>query len=179
MTDCTRCHAKTDTYACTKCTDRLRKMLAELPNWLTELEYTAAGQSKTGDQIRRAPRYRRPLDGDSYPIAPFPDDNEPNLAKARHDREQAVLRDALARGKVHTRAADLLDKAEAILLEWVRDLCETNKLTPPTPPTPRTPVADPNEPQPPWIDATTIHVADGNPGRLCTNCFTYHRGECA
>lgn len=178
MTECTRCKAKSDQFGCPRCTSRLRTMLAELPAWLSELEYTAAGQGKTGDPVRRAPRYRRPLDGDAHPIALLPKDGEENLAKARHDREEAVLRDALARGRVNARASDLLDKAQAILFEWVRDLCETRGVDLPTFTDPPRPNAGPNDPQPPWIDASTIHVAPGNPGRLCEKCWTFHNGGC-
>lgn len=179
MNKCARCGAKSDTYGCNHCTAKLRKLLAELPEWLTELEATAAGQAKLGGPVRRSPRYRRPLDGDAHPIATFPADGEENLAKARHDRQEAVLRDALARGRVNTRAADLLEQAHATLREWVRDLCETCGIDIPTFTDKPRQDAGPNDPQPPWIDASTIHVAEGNPGAYCTECWTYHNGSCA
>lgn len=180
MPDCVRCKAKSDTYGCHNCVNRLRKMLTELPDWLTELEATAAGLAKHGGPVRRSPRYRRPLNGDAHPIATFPIDNEENLAKARHDREEAVLRDALARGRVNTRAAELADKAHAILLEWVRDLCESRGITFPTFDVAphHHPAETDDQPPPPWIDASTIHVASGNPGNYCPRCWTHHNGAC-
>lgn len=181
MTECTRCGAKSDAFGCNRCTNKLRQLLADLPEWLTELEATAAGQAKLGGPVRRSPRHRRPLDGDAHPIAVFPDERQQDLTQARHDREEAVLRDALARGRVNARASDLADKAHAILHEWVRDLCETRGIDFPrfdTAP-PGLPELNESQPPPPWIDASTIHVADGDPGQLCTECFTYHRGQCA
>lgn len=179
MTECARCKSKSDTFGCPRCVDKLRKMLADLPEWLAELDATAAGQAKLGGPVRRSPRYRRPLDGDAHPIAPFPKDSEENLAKARHDREESVLRDALARGRVNARAAELNDRAHAVLQEWVRDLCETRGIQFPTFTTePRTAVPIDDQPPPPWIDATTIHVAAGNPGTYCPTCWTYHNGVC-
>lgn len=179
VTECVRCKAKSEQFGCPSCVSKLRKLLADLPEWLSELEATAAGQAKMGGTVRRSPRYRQVLDGDAHPIALFPKDSEENLAKARHDREEAVLRDALARGRVNARAAELNDKAHAVLTEWVRDFCETRGIPFPTfTPQPRVLVVE-DQPPPPWIDATTIHVAAGDPGQLCENCDMYHRGECA
>lgn len=179
MTECTRCKAKSEQFGCPSCVSKLRKLLADLPEWLSELEATAAGQAKMGGTVRRSPRYRQVLDGDAHPIVPFPKDGEENLEKALCDREEAVLCDALARGRVNARAALLADKAHAVLACWVEDVCKVQGIPVPTfttPPRPVLPVED--QPPPPWIDATTIHVADGNPGRLCNDCFTYHRGGC-
>lgn len=179
MTNCTRCKAPSDAFGCNRCTNKLRAMLADLPWWLTELEATAAGQGKTGGQVRRAPRYRRPLDGEAHPIAAYPNDREENLAKARHDRGEAVLRDALARGRVNARASELAEKSHAVLMMWVRDLCETRGMPFPTFDAPQARDAGPNDGNAPWIDASTIHVAEGNPGEYCRECWTYHRGGCA
>lgn len=178
MTDCTRCGAKSDTYGCPRCVSQLRKLLADLPWWLDQLEITATGRGKTVAPVRRTPRYRKPLDGDAHPVVAFPKDEYPSDAHALHDREQAVLRDALARGRVHARASDLAEKSRACLTEWVRDLCETRGLPLPNFDKPHTD-AGPNAGQAPWVDASTVHVAAGNPGELCGKCFVYHRGECA
>jgi hypothetical protein len=180
MTECVRCKAKSDQFGCAHCVSKLRKLLADLPEWLAELEATAAGQAKMGGTVRRSPRYRQVLDGDAHPIALFPKDGEEDLAKAILDRYDAVRRDALSRGRVNARASELADKAHGVLLMWVRDLCETRGIKFPTFTTrPRNtgPVED--QPPPPWIDATTIHVDDGDPGQLCEECDMYHRGECA
>lgn len=179
MTTCTRCHAKSDNFGCHKCLDRLRKMLATLPDWIAELEFTAAGHGRTSAPVRRTPRYRRPLDGDAYPIAAYPNDSEENLAKAIRDRYDVVLRDALARGRVNARASELMEKVHGVLAMWVRDLCETRGIEPPTFDEPRVVDVGPNDGQAPWVDASTVHVAEGNPGELCGKCFVYHRGECA
>lgn len=124
-TRCVRCGGAATTMACKRCTDRLRSLLAELPWWLDELETTVTGQARMGSSVRRTPRYRQALDGEAYPIAELPDDGSDNLPKARHEREQAVLRDALARGRVNARASELSEKVHAVLAMWVRDLCET------------------------------------------------------
>lgn len=178
MTDCTRCGAKSDTFGCNRCVSQLRKLLADLPWWLDQLEITATGGGKTTAPVRRTPRYRKPLDGDLSPLVPFPADEYPSAAHAREDRKQAVLRDALARGRVHARASELAEKSRACLTEWVRDLCETRGIEFPTFNEPRSD-AGPNDGNAPWMDASTVHVAAGNPGELCGKCFAYHRGECA
>lgn len=179
MTNCVRCKAKSDQFGCPRCTSQLRDLLADLPWWLDELETTATGQGKTAAPIRRTPRYRKPLDGDAHPISAFPADEYPSAAHACHDREQAVLRDALAHGRVNARASELAERVQACLTEWVRDLCETRGIELPTFDEPRVVDAGPNDGQAPWVDASTVHVAEGNPGELCGECWTWHRGECA
>lgn len=179
MTDCVRCKAKSETFGCPRCTDQLRKMLATLPDWLAELETTATGGGKTSAPVRRTPRYRRPLDGDAHPIAAYPNSNEESVAKAIRDRYDAVLRDALARGRVNARASELTEKVHAVLVCWVRDLCETRGVEFPTFDELRIVDVGPNEGQAPWMDASTVHVAAGDPGEYCGECWTWHQGECA
>ena len=177
MSVCTRCKASCDGYGCPRCTSQLRDLLADLPWWLDELETTATGGGKTSAPVRRTPRYRKPLDGDAHPISAFPADEYPSAAHACHDREQAVLRDALARGRVNARASELAERVQACLTEWVRDLCETRGLPLPSFDKPHSD-AGPNAGQAPWVDASTVHVAAGNPGELCGECWTWHRGGC-
>lgn len=180
MSTCTRCKASCDGYGCAKCVSQLRDLLADLPWWLDELETTATGGGKTSAPVRRTPRYRQPLDGEASlasQIEPYPDDSEPNLGKARVDRQRAAMAHALARGRVNARAAELAERARACLTEWVRDLCETRGLPLPNFDKPHTD-AGPNAGQAPWVDASTVHVAAGNPGELCGKCFVYHRGGC-
>ena len=179
MTQCTRCRAKSENFGCQRCANQLRTMLATLPDWIAELEFTAAGQGKVGEVVRRSPRYRRPLEGDAFPISAFPNDDEEKLARARHDRGEAVLRDALARGRVNARASELAVKVHGVLVMWVRDLCETRGIAFPTFNEPRVVDAGPNDGQAPWVDASTVHVAEGNPGELCGECWSYHNGSCS
>lgn len=179
MTECVRCRAKAELFACNRCIDALRKMLADLPWWLARLDESATGQARHGDDSRRTPRYRQHLDGDAHPISSFPSDHEDNLAKARHDRQEAIMRDALARGRVNARASELAERSHAVLVEWVRDLCETRGVDLPTFDDQRVVDVGPNEGQAPWVDASTVHVAAGNPGGYCEECWTYHNGSCA
>lgn len=148
-------------------------MLATLPDWLAELETTATGGGKTSAPVRRTPRYRRPLDGDAYPIAAYPNSNEESVAKAIRDRYDAVLRDALARGRVNARASELAEKVHGALLMWVRDLCETRGIELPTFDEVRV-CGESNEAQlpAPWMDASTVHVAEGNPGSIAGSAFS-------
>lgn len=180
MTQCTRCRARCDTYGCPRCVADLRKLLADLPWWLRQLEITATGQSKLGDDGRHTRRPENRLNGDLSPFAPFPVDEEPNLAKARHEREQAVLLAALASGRVNARAVELADQIRAMLTEWVRDLCETRGIALPTfEAAPVTARHDQGVRTVPMMDADDVHVARGSAGEMCEECWTFHRGECA
>ena len=199
MPECVRCGAKATTFACGRCTHKLRRMLADLPWWLRRLEETATGQARHGDDGRRIPRYRQQLDGDSAEashIEPMPvdaccaaawDAGEPcpthgdgDGKRSRHRRAQTALRHALARGRVNLRASELADSAHSILFEWVRDLCETRGM--PLPSVGELETLDAKRSDsgpPPWLDATDVHVADGDPGEYCWKCLCYHQGECA
>ncbi|TDH48869.1 hypothetical protein E2F47_22145 [Mycobacterium eburneum] len=76
--------------------------------------------------------------------------------------------------------SDLLDQAHAVLIEWVRDVCEARGIDMPdfTPEHHPAAAATSSEP-PPWLDENTVHIAPGNAGNYCTECFTYHHGDCA
>lgn len=96
--------------------------------WLTHLEESALGLTRLGEQARRSPRYRRHLDGDAdlaTQIETFPDEDETNLAKARHQRSRASLQHALGAARINLTASELLTETGAILKLWVEDVCNT------------------------------------------------------
>jgi hypothetical protein len=124
--------------------------------WLDHLRESALGQTKLGESARRSPRYRNALDGerslasqidllpgeqwepiegparegDPWPMRE-PADAEVDLQKARRERQRAALQRALGMGRINLRAAEQLEYAHSVIVEWIRDLCETRKI--PTP----------------------------------------------
>jgi hypothetical protein len=120
------------------------------PGWLESLSDAAQGRTRFGSSERRTPRYRRPLigesslasqiellpgerweiaegparEGESWPLK-VPLDIEIDLEKARRDRMNSALRHALGAARINLRASELMDYTRSVLVEWIRDICET------------------------------------------------------
>lgn len=95
--NCANCDAKTaDTYGCNRCTAELRTMLTGLPRWLTHLEEAATGQTRLGESARRST-----------------EKGSPALCRLG------------PKGDFRDSPGELLERASAVLVEWVRDICET------------------------------------------------------
>lgn len=125
--------------------------------WLENLRDAAFGQTKLGSSERRTPRYRQPLDGEKplasqiellpgerwetvegparlgeqWPVQ-IPLEIEIDLQGARQARERIALQHALGAARINLRASELLDYAQSILVEWIRDICETRGVTVPS-----------------------------------------------
>lgn len=128
---------------------RPRKTGGHEAGWIDHLREAALGQTKLGETARRTPRYRNVLDGEralASHLELLPErhetiegpalDGQPwpltqpahtDLATARRQRQHAVLQRALGTARINLAAAEQLDYTHSVLLEWVRDLCETRK----------------------------------------------------
>lgn len=118
--------------------------------WLESLADAALGKTRFGSSERRTPRYRRPLDGESslasqiellpgehwetiegpardgesWPLK-VPLDVDIDLPTARRQRMNLALQHALGAARINLRASELLDYTRSVLVEWIRDICET------------------------------------------------------
>jgi hypothetical protein len=125
--ECRRCERKCELFICPTCIENLRAQLRDLPWWLDRLIETALGQVRLSDGGRHS-RRQNTLHGDdtlASHIEPYPNENEVDLNKARHQRQRAALQHALAAGRVNARASDEYQRIHNMLTSWVQDVCET------------------------------------------------------
>lgn len=98
MTKCQHCERKTDQFLCSTCTNELRDMLTELPQWVEWLGDTALGHTRSGHTERRSKGETRLL-------------FEPDTESGRRTRQE--------------RASELFAQIHNTLGTIVRDLCAT------------------------------------------------------
>ena len=133
MTECHRCGGKAhNAFLCSPCQTHLRKLLTEMPWWLSRLTETAIGQTKMSDNSGRKSAARKDLDGDkdlAACIETLPPNRDDDLEQARKAREKAALAHALATGGINARASELLAQIADSLGYWCRVLCEARGIT--------------------------------------------------
>ena len=127
MTECRRCGGRASAFLCPRCTTKVDTGLRELPWLLRCLTETATGQTRMSDNGGRRSARRKDLDGDrelAACIEPLPPNKDNNLERARREREQHALATALASGRIHARASQLLGEVADGLAFWCRVICE-------------------------------------------------------
>jgi hypothetical protein len=93
---CTQCSAKCGTYLCNRCQSQLRDWLTGMPRWLMHLEEAVTGQTRLGESARRSS-----------------EKGSPALCRLG------------PKGDFARSPSQLLNYTNSVLVEWVRDICET------------------------------------------------------